>query len=235
VSEPRPGYLLSQRATIVALSGVLLGMLLAALNQTIVGTALPRITEDLGGLAHYSWVFSAYMLVSTVTVPVYGRLSDIYGRRPFFAIGIVVFMAGAVVAGTADSRTQLIVARAIQGLGAGALIPLAMAVIGDLIPPSDRGRWQGLTGAVFGSPPSSARCRAAGSPTTPTGAGCSSFRFRSESWPSLWCLRRFASRRIRSGAPASTTPARACSPPACPASCSAPCSPASRRPAARAR
>jgi EmrB/QacA subfamily drug resistance transporter len=150
VSEPRPGYLLSPRATILALSGVLLGMLLAALNQTIVATALPRITEDLGGLEHYSWVFSAYMLASTVTVPIYGRLSDLHGRRPFFAIGIVVFMAGAVVGGTATSMTQVIVARAIQGLGAGGLIPLAMAVIGDLIPPSDRGRWQGLTGAVFG-------------------------------------------------------------------------------------
>jgi EmrB/QacA subfamily drug resistance transporter len=90
------------------------------------------------------------MLASTVTVPIYGRLSDIHGRRAFFAIGIVVFMAGAVVGGTATSMTQLIVARAIQGLGAGGLIPLAMAVIGDLIPPSDRGRWQGLTGAVFG-------------------------------------------------------------------------------------
>lgn len=150
MTEPRPGYLLPPRATFLALSGVLLGMLLAALNQTIVATALPSITEDLGGLAHYSWVFSAYMLASTVTVPIYGRLSDVYGRRPFFAAGILIFMAGAVVGGTADSMTQLIVARAIQGLGAGALIPLAMAVIGDLIPPSDRGRWQGLTGAVFG-------------------------------------------------------------------------------------
>jgi EmrB/QacA subfamily drug resistance transporter len=150
VSEPRPGYLLSPKATILALSGVLLGMLLAALNQTIVATALPRITEDLGGLAHYSWVFSAYMLASTVTVPIYGRLSDIHGRRPFFAAGILIFMAGAIVGGTATSMTQLIIARAIQGFGAGALIPLAMAVIGDLIPPSDRGRWQGLTGAVFG-------------------------------------------------------------------------------------
>ena len=150
MSQPRPGYLLSPRATILALSGVLLGMLLAALNQTIVATALPRITGELGGLAHYSWVFSAYMLASTVTVPMYGRLSDIHGRRPFFVIGIVVFMAGAVVGGTAGSMTQLIIARAIQGFGAGALIPLAMAVIGDLIPPADRGRWQGLTGAVFG-------------------------------------------------------------------------------------
>jgi EmrB/QacA subfamily drug resistance transporter len=150
LSEPRPGYLLPHRATVAAIGGVLVGMLLAALNQTIVATALPRIAEDLGGLSHYSWVFSAYMLAATVTVPIYGRLSDAYGRRPFFVAGILFFMAGSVVGGTADSMTQVILARAIQGLGAGALIPLAMAVIGDLVPPSDRGRWQGLTGAVFG-------------------------------------------------------------------------------------
>jgi EmrB/QacA subfamily drug resistance transporter len=150
VSEPRPGYLLPHRATVAAIAGVLLGMLLAALNQTIVATALPRITEDLGGLNHYSWVFSAYMLAATVSGPIYGRLSDAYGRRPFFVAGVLFFMAGSVVGGTADSMTQVIAARAIQGLGAGALIPLAMAVIGDLVPPSDRGRWQGLTGAVFG-------------------------------------------------------------------------------------
>ena len=150
MSEPRPGYLLSHRATIAAFAGVLLGMLLAVLNQTIVATALPRIVADLGGLQHYSWVFSAYMLAATVTVPIYGRLSDIHGRRPFFVAGILIFMTGAVIGGTANSMTQLILARAVQGLGAGALIPLAMAVIGDLVPPSDRGRWQGLTGAVFG-------------------------------------------------------------------------------------
>jgi EmrB/QacA subfamily drug resistance transporter len=150
VSEVRPGYLLSHRATIAAFTGILLGMLLAVLNQTIVATALPRIVADLGGVAHYSWVFSAYMLAATVTVPIYGRLSDVYGRRPFFVAGILIFMTGAVVGGTATSMTQLVIARAIQGLGAGALIPLAMAVIGDLVPPSDRGRWQGLTGAVFG-------------------------------------------------------------------------------------
>ena len=150
MSEPRPGYLLPHRATVAAIGGVLIGMLLAALNQTIVATALPRIAGDLGGLSHYSWVFSAYMLAATVTVPIYGRLSDAYGRRPFFVAGILFFMAGSIVGGTADSMTQVILARAIQGLGAGALIPLAMAVIGDLVPPSDRGRWQGLTGAVFG-------------------------------------------------------------------------------------
>ena len=150
MSEPRPGYLLSHRATVAAFAGVLLGMLLAVLNQTIVATALPRIVGDLGGLEHYSWVFTAYMLAATVTGPIYGRLSDIYGRRPFFIFGILIFMAGAVIGGTASSMTQLILARAVQGLGAGALMPLAMAVIGDLVPPSDRGRWQGLTGAVFG-------------------------------------------------------------------------------------
>lgn len=144
------GYLLSRRATLAAMSGVLLGMLLAALNQTIVATALPRIVGELGGVEHYSWVFSAYMLGATVTTPIYGRLSDVYGRRPFFVAGIVIFMAGAVVCGAAGSMTQLVAGRAVQGLGAGALIPLAVATIGDLIPPSERGRWQGLTGAVFG-------------------------------------------------------------------------------------
>jgi EmrB/QacA subfamily drug resistance transporter len=146
----RPGYLLSHRATLLAFAGLMLGMLLAALNQTIVATALPHIVDDLGGMDHYSWVFSSYMLASTVTVPLYGRLSDVHGRRPFFIAGIVIFMAGAVIGGTAQSMTQLIIARVVQGIGAGALIPLAIAAIGDLVPPSDRGRWQGLTGATFG-------------------------------------------------------------------------------------
>jgi EmrB/QacA subfamily drug resistance transporter len=150
MDETRPGYLLSTRQTVLALAGVLLGMLVATLNQTIVVTALPTIVSDLGGANHYYWVFSAYLLGATVTVPVYGRLSDIYGRRPFFVLGILVFVAGGVVGAMASSMTQLIVARAIQGLGAGALIPLAVIVIGDLVPPSERGRWQGLTGATFG-------------------------------------------------------------------------------------
>src|SRR5215212_2097926 len=144
------GYLLPRRQTFIAIVGVLLGMLLAALNQTIVATALPRIVADLGGVEHYSWVFSAYMLAATVTTPIYGRLSDVYGRRPFFMCGIALFMTGGIVGASAGSMTQLVLARAIQGLGAGALIPLAVATIGDLVPPSDRGRWQGFTGAAFG-------------------------------------------------------------------------------------
>ena len=146
----RPGYLLPMRQTVLAFAGVMLGMFVAVLNQTIVATAVPTIVTDLGGVEHYSWVFSAYMLGSTVTVPVYGRLSDIYGRRRFFAVGIVVFMLGAVLGSVSGSMTMLIAARAVQGIGAGALIPLAIIVIGDLVPPAERGRWQGLTGAVIG-------------------------------------------------------------------------------------
>jgi EmrB/QacA subfamily drug resistance transporter len=144
------GYLLPRRATLLALSGVLLGMLLAALNQTILATAMPRIVADVGGGEHYSWVFSGYMLAVAVSTPLYGRLSDVYGRRPFFVAGICLFLIGAVIGATANSMTQVVVARAVQGLGAGALMPLAFAVIGDLVPPADRGRWQGLTGAMFG-------------------------------------------------------------------------------------
>lgn len=145
-----PGYLLPRRATLLALAGVLLGMMLAVLNQTIVATALPRIVEDLGGAEHYSWVFSAYMLALTISAPIYGKLSDMYGRRRFFVAGLVIFMGGAVIAASAGSMMQLVLGRGVQGLGAGALVPMAMAVIGDLIPASERGRWQGLTGAVFG-------------------------------------------------------------------------------------
>jgi EmrB/QacA subfamily drug resistance transporter len=146
----RSVYPLGKRRTLIVFFGLMLGMLLAALDQTIVSTALPRITEDLGGFEHYSWVFSAYMLGATVTVPLYGKLSDIYGRRPFFLLGITLFSVGSVICGLSTSMGMLIAGRAVQGLGAGALIPLAVATIGDLIPPSERGRWQGLTGAVFG-------------------------------------------------------------------------------------
>jgi len=148
--EPRPGYLLSHRDTVLALVGVLSGILLAALNQTIVATALPTIVAELGGVDDYSWVFTSYLLASTVTVPIYGKLADTYGRRPVFVFGVVVFLVGGLVGATAQSMTQLVVARTIQGLGAGALVPLAVIVVGDLVPASERGRWQGLIGAVIG-------------------------------------------------------------------------------------
>jgi EmrB/QacA subfamily drug resistance transporter len=142
-------YPLGKRRTLIVFFGLMLGMLLAALDQTIVSTALPSITQDLGGFEHYSWVFSAYMLGATVTVPLYGKLSDIYGRRPFFLLGITLFSFGSIICGLSASMGMLIAGRAIQGLGAGGLIPLAVAAIGDIIPPRLRGKWQGFTGVVF--------------------------------------------------------------------------------------
>src|SRR4051812_2957769 len=124
-------------------------LLLAALDQTIVATSLPRIVGDLGGITQYSWVFTAYMLTSTVTVPLYGKLGDVYGRKNLFLISIVVFLAGSALCGAATTMTQLVVFRAVQGIGAGGLFPLSLAVIGNIVPPRDRGKWQGLIGAVF--------------------------------------------------------------------------------------
>ena len=132
------------------LIGVILGMLLAALDQTIVGTALPRIVANLGGLDHYAWVVTAYLLASTVSIPIWGKLSDIYGRRTFFILGMVIFLAGSALAGTSQNMTELIIYRGIQGVGAGAMMPIAMAIIGDIFPPAERGKWQGLIVAVFG-------------------------------------------------------------------------------------
>jgi len=140
----------SRKRLIFVVVGVMLGMLLGALDQTIVGTAMPRVIAELGGLSHYSWVFTGYLLASTVMVPIYGKLSDIYGRRLFFMGGMVLFLLGSALSGTSQDMTQLIIYRAIQGLGAGALMPIAQAIIGDVFPPSERGKWQGLMMAVFG-------------------------------------------------------------------------------------
>jgi len=141
---------LSRRRLFSILLGVILGMLLAALDQTIVGTALPRIVANLGGLDHYAWVVTAYLLASTVSIPIWGKLSDIYGRRTFFILGMVIFLIGSALAGTSQNMTQLIIYRGIQGVGAGAMMPIAMAIIGDIFPPAERGKWQGLIVAVFG-------------------------------------------------------------------------------------
>src|SRR3989440_6066736 len=144
-SEPQALSATLGRGRLIAiLIGVMLGMLLAALDQTVVGTALPRIVANLGGLEHYAWVATAYLLASTVSIPIYGKLSDIYGRRLFFITGMVIFLIGSALAGTSQNMTQLIIYRGIQGLGAGAMMPIALAIIGDIFPPSERGKWQGL-------------------------------------------------------------------------------------------
>ena len=132
------------------MSGLLLGMFLAALEATVVGTAMPTVIASLGGLDRYSWVFSAYLLTSTVTVPVWGRLSDLYGRRLFYLIGVAFFLVGSALSGASQSITQLIAFRAIQGLGAGALIPLSMTINGDIYTLRERARMQGLFSGVWG-------------------------------------------------------------------------------------
>ena len=146
----RPPIELPHPVRMRILGAVMIGIFLAALDQTVVGTALPRIITDLGGNELYTWAFTAYLLTSTISGPLYGKLSDLFGRRPIFLFGIGIFMVGSVFSGLAQEMWQLIAARGIQGLGAGALFPIALAVIGDLFSPSERGKYQGLFGAVFG-------------------------------------------------------------------------------------
>jgi len=129
---------------------LLLVLLLASLDQTIVSTVLPTIVGDLGGISKLSWVVTAYLLASTVVGPVYGKLGDLYGRKVVLQSAIVIFLAGSVLCGISQNMTALIVFRAIQGLGAGGLFVVTIAVVGDIIPPRDRGRYQGFFGAVFG-------------------------------------------------------------------------------------
>lgn len=130
--------------------GLMLGMFVAAISQTIVGPAMPRIVAELGGMDHYSWIATAAMLVSAVAVPVVGKLSDMYGRKSFYIGGLVVFMLGSILSGMATNFWFLVVARAVQGLGMGTLMPLSQTIIGDIIPPRQRGKYQGIMGAVFG-------------------------------------------------------------------------------------
>lgn len=148
VDVEMPRY--SKRETLLTMLGVLMVMLLASLDQTIVATAQPRIIADFNGLDRYTWVSTAYLLASTVMIPIYGKLSDMFGRKPIFLVGVVLFLAGSALCGLAQDMNQLIGFRAFQGLGAAALMPIAMAVIGDLFTPRERGKWQGVTGAVFG-------------------------------------------------------------------------------------
>ncbi|MFG3000368.1 DHA2 family efflux MFS transporter permease subunit [Streptomyces sp. NPDC048340] len=139
------------REVLVSIGALLLGLLIAALDQTIVSTALPTIVSDLGGMAHLSWVVTAYMLASTAATPLWGKLGDQYGRKKLFQYAIVLFLVGSALCGLAQNMPQLIGFRALQGLGGGGLIVLSMAIVGDIVPPRERGKYQGLFGAVFGA------------------------------------------------------------------------------------
>ena len=144
------GPSLSHRQVLTILSGLMLGMLLAALDQTIVSTALPSIVSDLQGLSHISWVVTAYLLTTTVTTPLWGKLGDLYGRKYLFQGAIVVFLVGSALCGLSQSMFELIAFRALQGVGAGGLMVLAQASIADVVSPRERGKYQGYFGAVFG-------------------------------------------------------------------------------------
>ena len=141
---------LTHKEILTVLSGLMVGLFLAALDQTIVSTALKSIVEDFDGLNHYTWVVTAYLLTSTASTPLYGKISDLYGRKPVFQFAIVTFLIGSFLAGASQNMSQLIATRALQGLGAGGLMALTFVIIGDIIPPRERGRYQGYFGAVWG-------------------------------------------------------------------------------------
>src|SRR5277367_6368999 len=141
-----PGH--SRQLTLI-LSALMLGMVLASLDQTIVSTALPTIVGDLGGLNHISWVVTAYLLTSTISTPLYGKLSDQFGRKGLYQIAIVIFLVGSALSGLSQNMAQLIAFRGIQGLGAGGLMALAFTIIADVVSPRERGRYQAYFGATF--------------------------------------------------------------------------------------
>jgi EmrB/QacA subfamily drug resistance transporter len=147
-SQP-PGYTMTMRRLLAIYVGLMLVVFIAMADQTIVATGLPHIVADIGGLAEYSWIFSSYMLASTVTVPLWGKLSDVFGKRLLLLWGIGIFVVGSILCGLARSMPELIAFRAVQGVGAGGLSPLAMATIGAIVPLRDRGRFQGLIVAAF--------------------------------------------------------------------------------------
>ena len=141
---------MTHRQILAVFSGLMLGMFLAALDQSVVSTALPTIAGDFHGLNRLTWVVTAYLLTSTASAPLYGKISDLYGRKKIFQFAIVLFLAASALAGLSQNMNQLIVFRGLQGLGAGGLMVLAMSIIGDIVPPAQRGRYQGYFGAVFG-------------------------------------------------------------------------------------
>src|SRR2546421_3037058 len=141
---------LSKRQILLLMGGLMTGILLAALDQTIVGTALPTIVGKLGGINHYAWVVTGYLLASTASTPLYGKVSDLYGRRPILIFAISTFLVGSLLAGASQNMTELILTRALQGLGAGGLMTLAFTIVSDVMAPRERAKYQGIFGAVFG-------------------------------------------------------------------------------------
>src|SRR5437879_8446639 len=141
---------MTKKTKIIVTIALMLGMSLAALDTTIVGTALPSIVGKLGGITLYSWVFSAYLLASHSAVAIYGKLADLFGRKPLFLFGTAVFLIGSIASGAAQSMEELIIFRAIQGLGAGAVLPIVLTIIGDIFELQERARVQGLFSAVWG-------------------------------------------------------------------------------------
>ncbi len=147
--EPPTPEPMSRRGVMLVFVALMLGMLLASLDQTIVSTAMPTIVGELGGLQHLSWVITGYLLLSTVSVPLYGKLSDLYGRKPLFQFALFAFLVGSLLSGAAQNMVQLIGFRAVQGLGAGGIMAMSQAIIGDIIPPRERGKYGGYLGGVF--------------------------------------------------------------------------------------
>src|ERR1700686_1672716 len=145
-----PALDLSRRRVLLIISALLLGMFLAALDQTVVSTALPTIVGDLHGASHLTWVVPAYLLASTVSTPLWGKLGDLYGRKTFFQAAIIIFLVGSVLSGLSHSMVQLIAFRAVQGLGGGGLMIGAQTIVGDVVSPRERGRYMGLFMAMFG-------------------------------------------------------------------------------------
>lgn len=148
-AQANEGGELERRQILVILAGLMAAMFLSSLDQTIVSTAIRTIADDLHGLNAQAWVTTAYLMTATISTPLYGKLSDIYGRKPFFVVGIVIFVLGSLLASTSSSMYELAVFRGVQGLGAGALMSLSLAIIGDIIPPRDRAKYQGYMLAVF--------------------------------------------------------------------------------------
>ncbi len=149
-TAPQPwGLSLSRKRIAAVIASVMLAMLLSAVDQTVVGTAMPHIIAELNGLQHYAWVATAYLLASTASMPIWGKLSDAFGRKRFYIAGMVIFIVGSALCGQATGMTELILFRAFQGLGAGAMLPITQAIIGDIFPPAQRARWAGILMSVF--------------------------------------------------------------------------------------